>query len=85
MLSACSASTIETAEKELDDVITNKTDSDNRYVLMVKDGYREDNPSLTYEKAFSDFFLHPAGSILKVKKTRILLNSQVTVHIWMLR
>lgn len=65
MLSACSASTIETAEKELDDVITNTTDSDNRYVIMVKNGYREDNPSLTYEKAFSDFFSTPRWKYFK--------------------
>lgn len=59
LLSACSASTLENAGKELEDTIENAANADNRYVLMVKGGYRENNPDLTYEKAFSSFFAVP--------------------------
>ena len=50
LLSACSASTLENAGKELEDTIENAANADNRYVLMVNGGYRENNPDLTYEQ-----------------------------------
>lgn len=59
LLSACSASALENVGKELEDTIENAASTDNRYVQMVKGGYRESNPSLTYEKAFSSFFGSP--------------------------
>ena len=59
LLSACSSATIDGAGKELEDTIANATDADNKYVQMVKGGYRTDNPDVTYEDAFSAFFGTP--------------------------
>lgn len=59
LLSACSSATLDGAGKEVTDAITNISDADNRYVQMVKGGYRVDNPDLTYEAAFSAFFGTP--------------------------
>lgn len=59
LLSGCSTSTVEGAEKEVEDTISNITDADNKYVQMVKGGYRENNPDLTYEDAFQAFFGTP--------------------------
>jgi len=54
--SACSNASLKNAEKELKDSVASARDSDNKYVLMVKNGYRENSPTLTYDKAFSAFF-----------------------------
>ena len=59
LLSACSSATLDGAGKELEDTIANATDADNRYVQMVKGGYRTDNPNVTYEEAFTSFFGTP--------------------------
>ena len=59
LLSACSSATIDGAGKELEDTIANATDADNKYVQMVKGGYRADNPNVTYEDAFTSFFGTP--------------------------
>ena len=53
LLSACSSATLDGAGKELEDTIANATDADNKYVQMVKGGYRADNPNVTYEDAFT--------------------------------
>lgn len=44
LLSACSSATLDGAGKELEDTIANATDADNKYVQMVKGGYRPDDP-----------------------------------------
>lgn len=59
LLSACSHATLDGAGKELEDAVANLSDAENEYVQMVKGGYREDNPDLTYETAFSAFFGTP--------------------------
>lgn len=59
LLSACSNATLDGAGKELEDAVANVSDADNRYVQMVKGGYRESAPDLTYEDAFSAFFGTP--------------------------
>ena len=59
LLSACSSATLDGAGKELEDTIANATDADNKYVQMVKGGYRADNPNVTYEDAFTSFFGTP--------------------------
>lgn len=59
LLSACSIATVDGAGKEVEDTITNFTDADNRYVRMVKGGYRSDDPDTTYEDAFTAFFGTP--------------------------
>lgn len=59
LLSACSSATADGAGKELEDAITNITDADNKYVQMVKGGYRSDDPDTTYEDAFTAFFSAP--------------------------
>lgn len=59
LLSGCSSATLDGAGKELEDTIANISDSDNKYVQMVKGGYKVDNPELTYEDAFSAFFGTP--------------------------
>ena len=59
MLSACSSATLDGAGKELEDTIANATDADNKYVQMVKGGYRPDDPDTTYEAAFAAFFGTP--------------------------
>lgn len=59
LLSACSTATLEGAGKEIEDTIANAADADNKYVKMVKGGYRVDDPSVTYEDAFSAFFGTP--------------------------
>ena len=56
---SCSTATLESAGKELDDSISNISNSSNRYVQMVKNAYREDNSDLTYDRAFSGFFGTP--------------------------
>lgn len=53
------------AGKELTDVIADVSDSNNKYVLMVKGGYRENDPNITYEKAFSAFFDMPRWKYFK--------------------
>ena len=59
LLSACSSATLDGAGKELEDTIANATDADNKYVQMVKGGYRPDDPDVTYEDAFTSFFGTP--------------------------
>lgn len=59
LLSACSSATLDGAGKELEDTIANATDADNKYVQMVKGGYRPDDPDVTYEDAFTAFFGTP--------------------------
>jgi len=59
LLSACSSATLDGAGKELEDTIANATDADNKYVQMVKGGYRPDDPDTTYEDAFTAFFGTP--------------------------
>lgn len=59
LLSACSSATLDGAGKELEDTIANATDADNKYVQMVKGGYRADDPNVTYEDAFTSFFGTP--------------------------
>lgn len=58
-VTGCSATSLENTGKEIKDTIDDFTDSDNKYVKMVKGGYRENNPDLTYGQAFSDFFGTP--------------------------
>lgn len=65
LLSGCSTSTVEGAGKEVEDAITNITDADNKYVQMVKGGYREGNPDLTYDDAFNAFFGTPRWKYFK--------------------
>ena len=65
LLSACSASALDNVGKELEDTFENAASADNKYVLMVKGGYRENNPSLTYEKAFLSFFTAPRWKYFK--------------------
>ncbi len=65
LCSACSNSSVKNAGEELKDGIAGAMDSDNKYVLMVKSGYRENNPALTYDKAFSAFFATPRWKYFK--------------------
>lgn len=65
LLSSCSSATLDGTGKELEDVLTNISDADNKYVLMVKGGYRTDDPSVTYEDAFSAFFGTPRWKYFK--------------------
>lgn len=65
LLSGCSTSTVDGAGKEVEDAITNITDADNKYVQMVKGGYREGNPDLTYDDAFNAFFGTPRWKYFK--------------------
>ena len=59
LVTGCSAASLENAGKEIQDTIDDLEDSNNKYVKMVKGGYREDNPDLTYDQAFSSFFGTP--------------------------
>lgn len=68
LCSACSNSSLENAGKELGDSVASAVDSNNKYVLMVKNGYRENNPTLTYDKAFSAFFGTPRWKYFKSDK-----------------
>ena len=65
LLSACSGATLDNAGKELEDALTNMSDANNKYVLMVKGGYRASNPSITYDDAFSTFFGTPRWKYFK--------------------
>lgn len=58
-VTGCSAVTLENAGKEVQDTLGDLTDSNNKYVLMVKGLYNENCPDLTNEQAFSDFFQTP--------------------------
>lgn len=59
IFTACSESTVQHVGNEVNDSLSNLRDSDNKYVKMVKNGYRENNTEMTYDKAFSDFFGTP--------------------------
>ena len=63
--SGCSTSAIENIGKEAADQISNITDADNKYVLMVKNGYRSDKPDLTYNTAFENYFGTPTWKYFK--------------------
>lgn len=65
LCSACSNASVKNAGEELKDSVANAMDSDNKYVLMVKNGHRENNPDLTYDKAFSSFFGTPRWKYFK--------------------
>ena len=65
LLSACSSATLDNAGKELEDALTNMSDANNKYVLMVKGGYRVSDPSVTYDDAFSAFFGTPRWKYFK--------------------
>lgn len=47
------------------DSMASAMDTENKYVLMVKNGYRENNPDLTYDKTFSNFFATPRWKYIK--------------------
>lgn len=65
LFSACSNAALKDAGKELEDTISNVTNADNEYVLMVKGGYRETNPDLTYGNVFEQFFGTPRWKYFK--------------------
>jgi hypothetical protein len=65
LCSACSEAVMRNTGKEVMDAVSGVTDANNKYVLMVKNGYRENNPELTYDKAFSAFFGTPRWSYFK--------------------
>ena len=65
LCSACSNASLKNAGEEVKDSVASAMDSDNKYVLMVKNGYRENNPALTYDKAFSAFFGTPRWKYFK--------------------
>ncbi len=65
ILSGCSTTGLNNIEQEFQDIVANQVDSDNEYVLMVKHGYRSDNPNLTYEQAFENFFGTPRWKYFK--------------------
>lgn len=58
-VTGCSVASLENAGKEVQDTLGDLTDSNNKYVLMVKGGHNENYPDLTYEQAFSNFFQTP--------------------------
>ena len=58
-IGGCSSSTIENVGKEIKDQVSNLQNSNNEYVQMVKNGYNEDNPDLTFGVAFNEFFSNP--------------------------
>ena len=62
---ACSNSAVQNAGKELEDGITNLKDADNQYVKLVKNGHPNDNPNMTYDKAFTEFFGTPRWKYFK--------------------
>ncbi len=65
LCSACSNASLKNAGEEVKDSVAGAMDSNNKYVLMVKNGYRENNPALTYDKAFSAFFGTPRWKYFK--------------------
>ena len=65
LCSACSNASVKNAGEELKDSVAGAMDSNNKYVQMVKSGYRENNPALTYDKAFSVFFETPRWKYFK--------------------
>ena len=62
---ACSNSAVQNAGKELEDSITGLKDADNKYVKMVKGGYPNDYPNVSYEQAFTEFFGTPRWKYFK--------------------
>lgn len=63
--SACSNASVKNAGEEVKDTVADAMDSNNKYVQMVKNGYREKNPDLSYDKAFSAFFGTPRWKYFK--------------------
>lgn len=49
----------ESTAKEVADQVTNIADSDNEYVLAVKNGINSNYPDTTYGEAFDNFFSYP--------------------------
>lgn len=62
---ACSNSAVQNAGKELEDSLTALKDADNQYVKMVKGGHPNDNPNVTYDQAFTEFFGTPRWKYFK--------------------
>lgn len=65
LCSACSNAAVKNAGEEVKDSVAGAMDGQNKYVQFVKNGYRENNPDLTYEKAFSTFFGSPQWKYFK--------------------
>jgi hypothetical protein len=65
LCSACSNASIKNAGEEVKDSVASVMDSQNKYVQIVKNGYRANNPDLTYDKAFSAFFGSPQWKYFK--------------------
>ena len=65
LCASCTRSSLQNAGQEAMDAVRNIGDADNKYVQMVKNGYRTDNPGLSYEKAFNGFFGTPRWMYLK--------------------
>ena len=53
------ADTIEEIGQEIADQAANITDSEDKHVLMVKNGHPESYPETTYQEAFEKFFSYP--------------------------
>ena len=65
LCSACSNAAVKNAGEEVKDSVAGAMDTQNKYVQFVKNGYRENNPDLTYDKAFSAFFGSPQWKYFK--------------------
>lgn len=69
ILSSCSTSRL-----KLDNVVQNSSNNDNNtdneYVLMVKKGYNESNPDISYGKAFENFFANPSWKYFKGEESQ---------------
>lgn len=65
LCSACSNASVKNAGEEVKDTVADAMDSNNKYVQMVKNGYRENDPALSYDKAFSAFFGTPRWKYFK--------------------
>lgn len=73
LCSACSSASVTNTLEEIKDSVSSFMDFDNQHVQMVKNGYRTNNPNLTYDKAFSAFFGTPRWKYFKSKDSKNIL------------
>jgi hypothetical protein len=59
LITGCSDSIMQSVGREIQDQVSNIQQANNEYVQMVKNGYIENNPDLTFGVAFENFFASP--------------------------
>ena len=70
LCSACSRSVVDSIGKDVEDTIAHSQSANNKYVQMVKNGYPNSYPTVSYEQAFTSFFGSPQWKHFKAEDGR---------------